>query len=104
MKYRISYLPVAERDLTEIIEHISISLSSPNAARDFLRIYDKKIELLATSPLAFPIYDFTQEFGFDVHYICVKSYMIFYVIQGDIIEIRRVVFQSRDMSEIDLDV
>jgi plasmid stabilization system protein ParE len=42
MEYTIKYLPVAQKDLLEIIGYISEKLDAPNAAIDFIDELEKR--------------------------------------------------------------
>lgn len=48
--YKIRYLPLAKKDLTEIITYISDHLKSPKAAMDLLNSFDESISKLGQFP------------------------------------------------------
>ena len=92
-KYRIKYLPVAQRDLFKIIEYIKID--SPDFALSFLNRFDKavvKLEnftLMGTSPKDNRL----QSLGYRI--LVIDNYLVFYVVKNSIVEIRRILHGKR---------
>jgi toxin ParE1/3/4 len=63
MKYEISYLPLAKKDLTDIVLYISDILKSPKAALDLLNSLEESILRLEQFPFSCKVYQplFTLE-------------------------------------------
>jgi addiction module RelE/StbE family toxin len=87
-KYSIEYLPVAERDLTEIIEYIQ--LDSPDSALNLLEEIDIAILKLEDFPFIGKIPKDCRLQLLNYRILIVSSYLIFYVFKDDIVEIRRI--------------
>jgi len=94
-KYVLRYLPVAQSDLTQIFDFIA--QDSPNRALGFVDKLDKKIGLLETHPLLgrIPRHPKLKEYGYRV--LIIESYLVFYVVHGQTVEIHRVVHGSRNL-------
>ena len=97
-KHVLRYLPVAENDLIEIFDFIAHD--SPNRALGFVEKLDKKIGLLESHPLLgrIPRHPKLKEYGYRV--LIIESYLVFYVIHGQTIEIHRVVHGSRNLDHL----
>jgi len=97
-KHVLRYLPVAQGDLIEIFDYIA--QDSATRALAFVDKLDKKIGLLGTHPLLgrIPRHSKLREYGYRV--LIIESYLIFYVIHGQTIEIHRVVHGSRNLDHL----
>ncbi|MEX2088460.1 MAG: type II toxin-antitoxin system RelE/ParE family toxin [Bacteroidota bacterium] len=97
-KYSLRYLPIAEADLVEIFDFIA--QDSPNRALSYLEKLDKRIGLLEQHPDLgrIPRHQKLQEYGYRV--LIIESYLIFYVVRGQMIEIHRVVHGSRNLDHL----
>lgn len=92
-KYRIEYLSIAERDLTEIIEYIK--LDSPQSAIDLLDDIDKTISNLEYFPYIGKLPKDSRLQYLNYRILVVNSYLVFYVVTDDIVEIRRILHGKR---------
>jgi len=97
-KYTVRYLPIAVDDLLAI--HDWIASDSPARAASFTDKLDKRIGSLATHPFLghVPKHEKLQTFGYRV--LVIESYLVFYIVQGQIIEIHRVIHGSRHLDDI----
>ncbi len=91
--YKIEYLPIAENDLTEIIDYIKIR--SPKKALEYLDIFDEKISKLEQFPEIgkLPKDIRLKKLGYRI--IIIDNYLVFYVIKENVIEIRRILHGMR---------
>ena len=55
-KYKIEYLPVADRDLAEIFNYIAADLSAPQAAVNLLKKMERAVKSLSMFPYAHSVY------------------------------------------------
>ena len=92
-KYRIIYLPVAERDLSEIFKYIRGD--GPSAASAFLDKLDANILQLEDFPELgkIPHNKRLQQLGYIV--LIIESYLVFYVVKKKNVEIRRILHGRR---------
>ncbi|MFH0801147.1 MAG: type II toxin-antitoxin system RelE/ParE family toxin [bacterium] len=92
-KCEILYLSIAQKDLTEIIEYIMAD--NPQAARNFLDRFDKAILQLRDFPLKgkLPKDNRLQRHGYRI--MVVGNYLVFYVVQGKTVQIRRILHGKR---------
>jgi toxin ParE1/3/4 len=97
-KTQIRYLPVAQDDLISIYDYIA--KDSPDRGLVFIDLLDKRIGLLEQNPLLgrLPRNAKLREFGYRV--LVVESYLVFYVVRAQIIEIHRIVHGSRNLDHL----
>lgn len=94
-KFRIEYLPIAEKDLTEILEYIQID--NPTAALNLLDEIDKAISKLSYFPYMGSIPKDQRLILLNYRMLIVANYLVFYVVLDEegVVEIRRVLHGKR---------
>ncbi len=98
--YKIRYLPLFQKDLTEIVFYISNILNNPNAAENLINAVEIAILERSKSPLSFEPYHSSKKRDYPYYRIYVKNYVIYYVVIDDVMEIRRLLYKARDLREI----
>jgi len=95
-KYPIEYLPVAQKDLVEIQEYIK--KDNPSAALNFLNTLDETVSKLEDFPFMgqVPTDRRLEYLGYRI--LIVGSYLVFYVVNDDYVEIRRILHGRRKYS------
>ena len=99
-KYKIQFMSLAIQDIAEITDYIAEVLSAPQAAYDLLAKIDEAVKPLEQFPFIFPVYKdaaFTK-LGYRIR--PVGNYLLFYVVVGNAVEIRRVIYAKRNLPEI----
>jgi addiction module RelE/StbE family toxin len=92
-KFRIEYLPIAEKDLSEIIEYIT--LDSPQSALKLLEEIDESISKLEGFPFMGINPRDTRLQRLNYRILVVSSYLVFYVVKDEYVEIRRILHGKR---------
>lgn len=92
-KYMLEYLPIAEKDLTEIIEYVQ--LDSPQSALNLLDEIDSTILKLEDFPYIGKIPKDARLQYLNYRILIVSSYLVFYVVKDNIVEIRRILHGKR---------
>lgn len=97
-KRTIRYLPVAQEDLISILDYIA--QDSPDRALVFVNELDERIRHLEHHPLLgrVPRHPKLHESGYRV--LIVESYLAFYIVRGNEIEIHRVIHGSRKLDHL----
>jgi len=97
-RHVLRYLPAAQDDLISILDYIAED--SPVRAEEFVADVENRIGLLERNPLLgrTPRHLKLREYGYRV--LIVRSYLVFYMIRGNIIEIHRVVHGSRNLDQL----
>lgn len=94
--YKLRFLPLFEEDLNRIVDYISLQLENPEAAYTLVdEIYDSIQERLPFAE-SFEKYPSRVERPLVYYRIYVNNYIIFYVVEGDVMEVRRILYGRRD--------
>ena len=97
--YKLHILPLFEHDLNEIVDYISVRLQNPIAAEALVDSVEQAIYQRLSCPEAFEQYHSAKERLHPYYRIQVKNYTIFYVVIGDVMEVRRIVYSRRDLTK-----
>lgn len=98
--HEIKYLPLARKDLTDIMTYIADHLKAPKAAIDLLNILDESISRLEQFPYSCKVYQPINELESEYRLLPVKNYAVFYVVKEQVVEIHRVVYDKMDLTKI----
>ncbi len=98
-KYKLRILPLFEQDLNEIVDYIAFHLKSPQAAEDFVEEVEKAIQKRLDSAEAFAPYPSVRKRKNSYYGIRVKNYIVFYVVIDNVMEVRRVLYQKRNLEK-----
>lgn len=100
-KYEISYLPVAETDLADIVTHIAVELGAPEAADRLLDKIGAAVERLEIFPLAHPVYRANVDtHPFEFRARVVDSYIVLYYVTDRTVTVARILYAGRDIGAI----
>jgi len=92
---RLLFTPLAEADLNEILEYIAHD--KPIAAKRFVARIRDRCQLIASNPL---IGQTRPEFPGNYRSFPVGTYVIFYRVVHDAVEIHRVLHGARDIDSL----
>ena len=96
--YKIKTFPTAKQDLEEVIGYLNTL--SPDAASKYYDLLVEEIASLSKMPERCPK---PKDLALAVkgyRYLIVKNYLVFYVIIGDTVQIRRILYARRDYSAL----
>jgi plasmid stabilization system protein ParE len=99
-KFSLRYLPLFIQDLTAARDYIAIKLESPAAAQRLIDETEKAIQKRLLSPLSHKAYPSKKERKYPYYRIRVKNYIIFYVVIDTIMEVRRFLYNKRNIDEL----
>ncbi|WP_276357685.1 type II toxin-antitoxin system RelE/ParE family toxin [Cohnella caldifontis] len=92
-KLPIKYLPSAVQDLTDIVDYISID--NPTAAIQVINQIDESISILAHFPYSGVTPKVARLQLLNYRVLVVQNYLVFYVVETDFIEVRRILHAKR---------
>ena len=95
-KYKLRYLPVFEQDLIQTVSYITNVLKNPDAAEKLADDVEAAILERLDNPLAFEPYPWVKKRKFPYYRIYVRNYVIYYVVIGEVMEVRRFLYRARD--------
>jgi len=97
--YKLRFLPLFAEDLSGIVHYISNKLQNPAAAENLVDLIQNAIRERSTCAEAFESYHSLKERQYSYYRIYVKNYMIFYVVIDDVMEVRRILYNKRNLPE-----
>jgi addiction module RelE/StbE family toxin len=98
--FEIKYLPSFHQELDAIMEYITYTLEAPRAALNLLDELEKAIIKLKDMPLAHRLYRPIKPLSAEYRILTVKNYLVFYIVQEETIEIHRIIYKKRNLSQL----
>ena len=83
--------------MNKIVDYIALRLKNPIAVDNLVDEVQAAIRERVTCAEAFEPYRSTRERQYPYYRICVNNYIIFYVVIGDVMEVRRIVYSRRNL-------
>jgi len=96
----VVYLPSFQQDLNAIIDYITYTLEAPRAASNLLDELEKSINDLKLFPLAHRLYRPIKPISAMYRVLTVKNYLVFYIVLEETIEIHRIIYKKRNLSQL----
>ncbi|MBQ7887627.1 MAG: type II toxin-antitoxin system RelE/ParE family toxin [Clostridia bacterium] len=96
-RYKLRFLPLFAEDLREIVDYISNKIQNPDAAENLIDLVQAAIRERSTCAEAFEPYHSLKERQYPYYRIYVKNYTIFYVVIDDVMEVRRILYNKRNL-------
>lgn len=99
-RYKLRILPLFEDDLNEIVDYITFRLRNPIAAERLVDDVQAAIRERLSCAEAFEPYCSTKEREHPYYPIQVRNFTIFYVVIGNTMEVRRILYSRRNLEKI----
>jgi len=99
-KFILRYLPLFEQDLTATLNYIAQNLQNQAAALRLVEYTEKAILKRLENPLAYEPYNSSHDRQHPYYRINIRNYTVFYVVIGEVMEVRRFVYSRRDLPNI----
>lgn len=96
-RYKLRILPLFEDDLNEIVDYIAVKLRNPPAAEALVDLVQESIRERLTCAEAFEPYPSQKDREHPYYRIYVKNFIVFYVVIGDVMEVRRILYGKRNI-------
>lgn len=97
---KLKYLQLFEKDLKDAVLYIKDTLNNPSAARDLADKVEIAILERMKYPTSFEPYRSIRKRKETYYCIHVDNYSIFYVVNDDVMELRRFIYSKRNIDEI----
>ena len=100
--YKLEYLPVARKDMLEIVRYISGELQNPDAADRLAVELVDAAESVLTFPYATPAYQPIRPLKHEYRKILFQNYLMFYWVDEEkkLVTVARVVYAKRDYGRL----
>lgn len=92
--YKVIIYPAAKQDLLNIIDYLNTL--SPDAALRYYDLLTEKIASLSHMPERCPHPKDLALAAKGYRYLIVENYLVFYLVFGNTVQIRRILFSRRD--------
>ena len=96
--YKVKIYPAAKQDLLDIIDYLNTL--SPDAALRYYDLLTEEIASLSYMPERCPHPKDLALASKGYRCLVVKKYLVFYVVKGDAVQIRRIFYGRRDYSPL----
>lgn len=99
--YKLEFLPIAKRDMDDIIYYISNTLNNKRAAGTLAQSFISSANSILNFPYGSSVYNLNN-LKYEYRSIKVKNFLMFYIIdeENKIVTIVRVLYQKMDISNI----
>ena len=97
-QYSVKIFPTAQNDLKNIVDYLNTL--SPVIARRYYDLIVEKVGTLQTMPERCALARDTQLRLRGYRLLMVESYIVFFVINGNAVEIRRILYAKRQYGEL----
>ena len=99
-EYTLSYLPLFELDMAQARDYILYKLNNPSAAIRLVKDTDAAIRKRLDNPLGYEPYHSSKDHRHPYYCIHVRNFIVFYVVTGKVMEVRRFLYGRRNLAEI----
>lgn len=100
--FQLRYLPLFWDDLNEAVSYLADTLHNPAAAERLLDQVEAGILNHLESPTNCTVYRGDDDRPSPYYWFSVGNYMVFYVVEGEVMEVRRFLFGARDITRMPL--
>ena len=94
--YQLRYLQIFEQDLISTANYITNVLTNEDAALRLIDDVEAAILERLNNPVAFEPYSTAKKRDHPYYRIYVRYYVVYYVVIGDVMEVRRLIYGTRD--------
>lgn len=98
--YQLRYLPLFWGDLNDAVSYVADVLHNPQAAHHLLDRTEEGILRHLDNPTACTAYKTQRARPSMYYWFAVGNYMVFYVVEGDVMEVRRFLYGARDLTRV----
>ncbi len=100
--YDLEYLPIAKKDMVDIVRYISLDLQNPDAANHLATVLINAAENVRSFPYATPAHFPIRPLKHEYRKILVQNYLIFYWIDEEkkLITVARVFYARRNFDQL----
>ena len=96
--YKVKIYPAAKRDLLDIVDYLN--MLSPDTALRYYDLLTEEVASLSQMPERCPHPKDLALTAKGYRYLIVKNYLVFYVVAGDTVQIRRILYCRRDYNSL----
>ena len=99
IKYNLRFTETFRHDLKHIINYILYNLKNPIATLNLNKLIEKRINERLPNPTSYEVFHSAKKRKYDYYKIYVKNYIIFYVVKDNTMEVRRILYNKRNLKK-----
>ena len=99
-KYKLTILPLFEEELNHIVDYITYVLHNREAAHQLITDIEAAIYTRLSCPESYAVYPSKKVREYPYYKIMVRNFYIFYVVIEDVMEVRHICYNRRDLQNI----
>lgn len=99
-KYTVRFLPLFEEDLNDIVDYITCRLKNPEAGSHLVDEIEAAIFNRSACEESFEPYPSEKKRRYLYYRIYVGNYVVYYVVIDDVMEVRRILYNKRDVKQL----
>lgn len=99
-KLQVEIFPLAEQDMQDIFQYISVNLSNPSAALRLIGDFENAFDRISSFPESCQLIQNEYVKDKTLRKIIVNDYLVFYRVKNDEIQIIRVIYGMRDYESL----
>ena len=99
-KYKLTFLPLFEHELNHIVDYITYILHNKAAVHSLVSDVEAAIYARLDCPESFAIYPSKKYRKYPYYEINVRNFYILYVVIDDVMEVRHIFYNRRDLQEL----
>jgi len=97
-EYNVRISPAAQNDFLDIADHLSTM--APEDATQYYELFMEKMGMLMTTPESCPLARDAQLRLRGYRMLPIENYIVFYVINGKTVELRRILYARRQYERL----
>jgi len=97
-EYKVLISPAAQNDFQDVIEHLETL--SPESAISYFDLFVEQTKVLASTPEICPLARDPQLRLRGYRLLTIENYIVFYVITGSNVELRRILYARRQYEKL----
>ena len=100
--YKLEFLPIAKKDMNDIIYYVSNNLKNNTAAKNISNSFINGAKSILVFPFGSSIYKTTYNLEKEYRFIKINNFLMFYTIDDkeEIITIMRVIYEKMDIKNM----
>ena len=95
-QYRLEYTPLFDEELADAIRYIAVKLRNPQAAAKLLEDTERAIQERLFAPESFEPVPSSKDREHPYYRIAVGNFIVLYCVIGDVMDVRRFVYEKRN--------
>ena len=100
--YQLEFLPIAKKDMEDIVYYVAYSLNNDTAAKELAKGFIDGAKSILDFPFGSSIYNTSEKLKYEYRCIKIKNFLMFYKIDDEkkIVTVVRVLYKRMNIDDI----